>query len=101
MAERSNVPYLCHIMVCTYDRGGERPSCADEEGVELRAVLKTEVEARGWKNRVRVSQTDCLGQCTEGPNVMIYPQGIWFRKTTLDDVPEILATVESLLTVAE
>ncbi|RPI03148.1 MAG: (2Fe-2S) ferredoxin domain-containing protein [Calditrichaeota bacterium] len=97
MAIKTNMPYVCHIFVCTNDRNGERKSCGDEEGVELRAVLKTEIGTRGWKNWVRVSQTGCLGQCAHGPNVMIYPQGIWFQKSTLDDVETILADVESIL----
>ena len=99
MAEQTTTPYLCHIMVCTNDRGGLRQSCADEEGVELRAVLKTEITARGWKKYVRVSQTGCMGQCALGPNVMIYPQGIWFRKTSLDDVDAIISAVEEILRI--
>jgi len=77
--------------------GGERKSCGDEEGVELRAVLKAEVGSRGWKRWVRVTQSGCLGRCADGPNVMIYPQGIWFSKTTLDDVDVILDAVQDIL----
>jgi len=97
MSEKQSTPYLCHIFVCTYDRGGERKSCGDEEGVELRAVLKAEVGSRGWKRWVRVTQSGCLGRCADGPNVMIYPQGIWFSKTTLDDVDVILDAVQDIL----
>ena len=97
MTQKISTPYVCHIFVCTFDRAGERKSCGDEEGVELRAVLKTEVGARGWKKWVRVSQSGCLGKCEEGPNVMIYPQQIWFKNTSLDDVEEILSQVEQIL----
>lgn len=97
MSEKLKTPYVCHIFVCTYDRGGERKSCGDEEGVELRAVLKSEISSRGWRQWVRLTQSGCLGKCTEGPNVMIYPQGIWFSKTTLDDVDAILTLVQGIL----
>jgi (2Fe-2S) ferredoxin len=97
MAQQDNTPYICHVLVCTFDRAGERKSCGDEEGVELRAVLKTEVAARGWKKWVRVSQTGCLGKCEEGPNVMLYPSGLWYSHTSLDDVDNILSEIENIL----
>jgi len=97
MNRKTTTPYLCHIFICTHDRGGNRKSCGDQEGVELRAVLKTEVASRGWKKWVRVSQSGCLGRCEEGPNVMIYPQGIWFHHASLDDIPMILQTIDELL----
>jgi (2Fe-2S) ferredoxin len=97
MSENHKTPYLCHIFVCTNDRSGERKSCGDEEGVELRAVLKSEIGSRGWRRWVRLTQSGCLGKCAQGPNVMIYPQGIWFSKTTLDDVDSILEVVQDIL----
>lgn len=97
MATRIETPYICHVFVCTHMRGGERKSCGDEEGVELRAVLKTEVASRGWRKWVRVSQSGCLGQCELGPNVMIYPQGILYTLTSLDDVETILNSIEHIL----
>lgn len=97
MSQKDKTPYVCHIFICTFDRAGERKSCGDEEGIEIRAVLKTEVGARGWKKWVRVSQSGCLGQCDKGPNVMIYPQGIWYSQTSLDDVDKIIHDVETIL----
>jgi (2Fe-2S) ferredoxin len=97
MGQKNSTPYVCHIFICTFGRNGERKSCGDEEGVELRAVLKTEVGARGWKKWVRVSQSGCLGKCEDGPNIMIYPQQIWYSHTSLDDVEDILSQVEQIL----
>lgn len=97
MAQKIETPYVCHIFICTFDRAGERESCGDKEGVELRAVLKTEIGARGWKKWVRVSQSGCLGKCNLGPNVVIYPQGIWYAHTSLDDVPDIIDNVKKIL----
>ena len=84
-------PYMCHIFVCTNDRQGERKSCSDNESMEIRKQFKQIVESRGWKPNVRVSQCGCMGLCPDGPNVMLYPQSIWFSHVKPDDV-ETIAT---------
>ena len=97
MLEEKNAPYICHVFVCTKSRQGERKSCSDGNSPEVKAALKKEVKRRGWADRIRVSESGCLGLCPHGPNVMIYPQGIWFSGVTKDDIPDILARVESEL----
>lgn len=90
-------PYQCHLFVCTKTRGGLRKSCGDGDNAELKAILKDEVRKRGWKSRVRVSETSCLGLCDEGPNVMIHPQKIWYSEVSLNDIPIILEKVGELI----
>jgi len=97
MSSRKDTPYDCHIFVCVNDRGGVRKSCADGDNVTVRQLIKEEVTRRGWKPRVRVSQCGCLGLCAEGPNVVLYPQKIWFSQVTQEDLEEILSTVERIL----
>ena len=90
-------PYVCHVFVCTNDRRGVRKSCADGDSPALRAALKGKIADRGWKPRVRVSQSGCLGLCAQGPNVVIYPQKIWFSQVGMGDIPVILQKIEELL----
>ena len=90
-------PYKCHVFVCCKSRGGERKSCGDNGDADIKTLLKDEISDRGWKGTVRVSESGCLGVCAVGPNIMIYPQGIWFTQTTSSDMPEILNTIEQLL----
>ena len=90
-------PYICHIFVCTNDRKGARKSCADDNSGEIRSLLKEKVKMRGWKDFVRVSQSGCMGLCENGPNVMIYPQKIYFSEVTKEDVEEILERVEKII----
>jgi (2Fe-2S) ferredoxin len=91
-------PYVCHVFVCTNDRGGTRKSCADGESPLVRAALKKEVNDRGWKGKVRVSNSGCMGLCGQGPNVVIYPQKIWFSNVAPDDLGQIVTKVEEILT---
>jgi (2Fe-2S) ferredoxin len=88
--QRANVPFDCHIFVCTTDRRGERKSCADNNADQLREVVKQAVAARNWPMRVRVSSAGCMGLCEKGPNIVVYPKGIWFSAVTVDDVPAVL-----------
>lgn len=92
-------PYKCHLFVCSNTRDGERKSCGEEDAAGFKAALKTEINAHGWKGIVRVSESGCLGVCEAGPNIMLYPQKIWFSDVSRDDLPEIIRTVEDLLDV--
>ncbi len=94
--EEQTVPYGCHIFVCTNDHHGKRKSCADGGNKAVRTLLKAEVKKRGWTGRVRVSQCGCTGLCMKGPNVLIYPQKIWFSDVTEADVTVILAKVDAI-----
>jgi (2Fe-2S) ferredoxin len=97
MAHEKESPYVCHVFVCTNDRGGKRKSCADNNSPLIRATLKEEAGNIGWKGRVRVSKCGCMGFCAEGPNVMIYPQGVWFSEVSPGDVGKIVSRVEEIL----
>ncbi|HQL90685.1 MAG TPA: (2Fe-2S) ferredoxin domain-containing protein [Syntrophales bacterium] len=90
-------PHACHVFVCTNDRHGERKSCADGGNAALKDHLKDEVERRGWKGRVRVSSSGCMGLCGKGPNVMIYPQRAWFAMASPSDGEAILEEIGVLL----
>ena len=90
-------PYKAHLFICTKSRNDGRKSCGDACGPDLKAVLKEEINKRGLKPRVRVSESSCLGLCGAGPNIMIHPQQIWLSAVGLDDIPEILRKVEALI----
>ena len=90
----SSTPYLCHIFVCSNVRDKpDNPGCGAVGGGELKAKLKAEVKARGWKGKVRVSTTGCMGLCAQGPNVLLHPQGIHYSAVTENDLPAILDSI--------
>jgi (2Fe-2S) ferredoxin len=97
VAEKKESPYLSHIFVCTNDRGGEKKSCADNESRLVRSKLKEAVNNRGWKGKVRVSQSGCMGLCAKGSNIMLYPQKIWFAGVLPEDVEEIMFALENIV----
>jgi len=93
MSKAQEAPYACHIFVCTNDRGGKGKSCEDGNASAVRSRLKAEIKDRGWKGRVRVSQTGCMGLCGKGPNIILHPQNRWFSGVSEADIPEILTEV--------
>ena len=99
MPEQNESPYIAHVFVCTNDRKGERKSCADGGSELIKSELKNAVAAKGWKGKVRVSTSGCMGLCEGGPNVMIYPQKIWFSAATDGCVSEILSALDRIMAV--
>ncbi len=97
MAVQKESPYACHVFVCTNDRGGERRSCGDNNSPLVRKRLKEEVKTRGWDQQVRISQSGCMGLCGLGPNVILYPQKIWFSEVFEDDLGMIISSIEKII----
>lgn len=84
-------PYECLFLVCTNQRPDGKPCCLERGSEAIKERLKAEVKARGLKGRVRVSASGCLDQCSFGPNIFVFPEGIWHLGVQESDIPEILA----------
>lgn len=55
--------------------------------------LQEELADRGLN--AMVSSTGCMNLCEEGPVMVIYPQGIWYKDVTSEEaVDEILDALE-------
>ena len=97
ISNQNESPYIAHVFVCTNDRKGARKSCADSNSQLVKDKLKTIVDQRGWKGRIRISTSGCMGLCEKGPNVIIYPQKIWFREVSPDELDRIVSALEEIL----
>lgn len=82
-----------HFLVCTNERppGHALPCCAAGEGMAVFQAFNRAIAARAWPPGVKVTQTGCLTPCQHGPNVVVYPEGIWYAHVTPSDVSELLA----------
>ena len=81
-----------HIFVCINQRAEGHPrGCCNPDGRgELQALFKQKLAERGLKHRVRANKSGCLDQCEHGPNVVIYPDAVWYGRVRLADVEEII-----------
>jgi (2Fe-2S) ferredoxin len=84
--------YTHHIFVCENVRGEDDPRgcCALKGSVEIREAFKSEIKARGLKGKVRANKAGCLDECSRGPTVVVYPEGVWYGGVTKEDVQEIM-----------
>ena len=85
--ETNNVPYQRQIFVCTNNANGEKASCGDHKAEEVFRQLREIAKARKLHPAIRVAQAKCLGQCTKGIHIMVYPENIWHSEVRLEDVP--------------
>jgi len=81
-----------HIFICTNERSPDDPKgcCAAKNAREIAARFKEELHKRGLKGKMRANKAGCLDLCEWGPTVVIYPEGVWYKQVTPDDVPEII-----------
>lgn len=80
-----------HVFVCVNARpdGHARGCCKSKGSDGLRGYMKVRVKELGL-DRVRVNQSMCLDRCEFGPTMVIYPEGVWYRPQSTDDVDEII-----------
>lgn len=81
-----------HIFVCGNQRpaGHPRGCCDPLAEARLQQLFKQKLAARGLKGRVRANQAGCLDQCEHGPNVVVYPDAVWYGRVGEADVDEIV-----------
>jgi (2Fe-2S) ferredoxin/predicted nucleic acid-binding Zn ribbon protein len=80
-----------HVFVCTQSRpmGHPRGSCAEKGCNEVMQEFLMQLEKRGVFDKIQITATGCMGPCTDGPTVLVYPEGIMYGKVTKDDVNTI------------
>jgi (2Fe-2S) ferredoxin len=80
-----------HLFVCTNGRSSGKPACGPRGGDALVAAVQHELLARGAHDAALaahdalVTRCECLGPCFDGPNAVIYPDGVWYAGLTADD----------------
>jgi (2Fe-2S) ferredoxin len=81
-----------HIFVCVNERSPDDPrgSCTARGSKRIQEAFKEQVKKRGLKGIVRANKAGCLDHCAHGPSVVVYPEGVWYRVNTEQDVHDIM-----------
>src|ERR1022692_3080772 len=83
-------PFRFHVFVCDQQKTEGVPCCAARGSGQMLEALRREINARGLEDEVQVTTCGSLGLCEHGPNLVVYPEGIWYSGVTSADVPEIV-----------
>ncbi|MDX2079606.1 MAG: (2Fe-2S) ferredoxin domain-containing protein [Terrimicrobiaceae bacterium] len=84
-----------HILVCgSFRPTGAQGVCHKKESAALLQYLSEEVDDRGLAN-VKVTSTGCMNLCDQGPVVVVYPEGRWYKQVTEDVADQILDSIEN------
>ncbi|MBL7119457.1 MAG: 4Fe-4S binding protein [Dehalococcoidia bacterium] len=59
--------------------------------LDLVSAFRDEIHNRGLQDKVDVRATGCPGFCERGALLTIYPQGIFYQRVKIEDVPEIIS----------
>jgi len=84
--------YRYHMFFCTNVRDDGRPCCQDHDAREMRDYTKARVKGLGLNgvNGVRVNTAGCMDRCSEGPVLVVYPEGVWYTYADQGDIDEII-----------
>ena len=77
-------PYRAHLLVCA------GTGCVSCGAFPLKEALEKEIARRGLGNEILVVATGCNGFCERGPIVMVQPEGIFYQRLRVGDVPELV-----------
>ena len=89
-------PFRFHLFVCTQQKPEGVPSCPASGSFAVLGAFDREIQARGLNqsarlnNDVQLTTCGCMGLCDEGPVMVVYPAGVWYRRVQASDVSEIV-----------
>lgn len=83
--------YKRHIFACATQRPPMHPrgSCGASGAQPLWEKLGKKIEESGLSAEVGFTLAGCMGFCSAGPLMVIYPEGVWYRPQKEEDIDTI------------
>lgn len=84
--------YRHHVFFCTNVREDGEQCCSQMNSVAVRNYAKRrckELDIYG-QGQTRINTAGCMNRCSEGPVMVIYPEGVWYTFIDEQDVEEII-----------
>jgi len=64
--------------------------CISSGALKIKDRMLNILHENDMAHEVNIIETGCMGPCDYGPVIMIYPEGIFYKKVTVDDVQEMV-----------
>ena len=84
-ADASLSEYKRHVLVCA------GTGCTSSKSGLIADKMEEKIKEAGLDKEVKVVRTGCFGLCALGPIMVVYPEGAFYSKVTVDDVDEIVS----------
>ena len=84
--------YQRHAFICTNQTSDGSPCCQDHDAMAMVKYAKERLQALGCfgPGKIRLNRSGCMGRCSEGPVMVVYPEGTWYTYVDKDDIEEII-----------
>jgi (2Fe-2S) ferredoxin len=82
--------YKKHVFVCQNKREFNHEKCCGDIGASIRTNLKMKISQRKLNKKIRINKSGCLGKCSKGPCLVVYPDGEWLFNLKLEDCDKIV-----------
>jgi (2Fe-2S) ferredoxin len=83
-------PFQYHVYVCDQQKPEGVPCCTERGSRGMIEELRREIVTQGLANDVQITTCGSLGLCERGPNLVVYPEGVWYSGVRAEDVREIV-----------
>jgi len=64
--------------------------CVSAGSLKIKEKIQAVLDAKGLLHEINIIETGCMGPCDYGPVMIVYPEGIFYKKVSLDDVEELV-----------
>jgi NADH:ubiquinone oxidoreductase subunit F (NADH-binding)/(2Fe-2S) ferredoxin/NAD-dependent dihydropyrimidine dehydrogenase PreA subunit len=73
-----------HVLICA------GTGCVACRSFDIKEALEQEITRQGLQEEVKVVTTGCQGFCERGPIVIVQPDGIFYQKMDVKDIPHLV-----------
>lgn len=80
----AHAPIRKHVLVCV------NTECVKQGSAALVADLRQRLRDRGLELEIQTTKTSCMRRCGDGPLLVVYPDGVWYRRVAVGDLQDII-----------